>query len=115
MQDKIKQCFDAIVSAATAQPPKRCPIGSSVFRSDLVHELVRSGDLKVEVYHHNYRRITILTGPHAGKSTADDPHGRKSWKTFTKDGITVREGVPTKPTSGVDRRVHETLRRVAGE
>lgn len=114
MQDKLKQCFDAIVSAATAQPPKRCPT-REVVRSEDVHALVRTGDLKVEVYHHNFRRITILTGTHAGKSTADDPHGRKAWKTFTKDGVTVRESVPTKPTRGVNTRVPETLRRAAGQ
>lgn len=35
--------------------------------------LAAAGKIRAEVYAHNFRRITVLVGPHAGKSTAPPP------------------------------------------
>lgn len=38
--------------------------------------LAAEGKIKVEIFARNFRRITILVGPHAGKATADPPFGK---------------------------------------
>ncbi len=48
--------------------PQNTPHGPLVLRS--VTELYRAGVIRGEVYRDNYRVITLLAGPHAGKSTA---------------------------------------------
>lgn len=66
---------------------KRCPKnrgygerGEDELHAAAVYTLTKRGDIRVEISGHNYRRIVILTGPHAGKGTAPDPAGNFVWR-----------------------------------
>lgn len=77
--EKVEACFRAIVAAAIEG--KRCPENDTQgVSSYLTTFLAREGRIRIEISGHNYRRIVILTGDHAGKATAPDPTGRKPWK-----------------------------------
>lgn len=54
---------------------ERCPQNDphGPLSSDLVSALARAGRVRIEVYVHNFRVVTILTGPNAGKQTARPP------------------------------------------
>ncbi len=51
----------------------RCPTNPEFRESGAIVALARLGAVTSEVFAHNFRRVTILIGPHAGKSTADPP------------------------------------------
>lgn len=66
---------------------KRCPKnnsnadeGEDWLGSAAVYTLTRHGDIRVEISGRNYRRIVLLTGPHAGKGTAHNPTGDSVWR-----------------------------------
>jgi hypothetical protein len=57
----------------------RCPVTSGPSAHPLLISahfsgLARQGRIRVEIGGHNWRRITILTGRHAGTSTAPNPN-----------------------------------------
>lgn len=53
----------------------RCPTNDQL-PAGALRALARRGDVLVEVYIHNFRRVTILSGAHAGQKTASPPlHG----------------------------------------
>lgn len=66
----IEHAFALLEQAAITG--SRCPQGD-VIPSRMVTALARAGHILVEVYVHNYRVVTILTGPNAGKETAPPP------------------------------------------
>ena len=39
--------------------------------------LAQAGKIKIEISGHNWRRVTILWGEHAGRKTPPNPHGHK--------------------------------------
>jgi hypothetical protein len=51
----------------------------------------RSGKIRIDVYPHNWRVVTIMTGPQAGKSTAPAPN--KNWRPY----LTIQKDSPPKP------------------
>lgn len=56
----------------------RCPVTSGPdadgsLASGQISALAKAGKIFVEISSRNWRRITILTGPHQGKSTAQNP------------------------------------------
>lgn len=53
----------------------RCPQGQPFgqLTSDAVMTLARDGRIRVEIFMHNWRVVTILTGPNVGKQTAPPP------------------------------------------
>jgi hypothetical protein len=57
---------------AAAVAGERCPQTSPHGPIDpgAISELFKAGRIRSEVYVTNYRVVTILVGPHAGKSTA---------------------------------------------
>lgn len=66
---------------------RRCPKnnsnadeGEDWLGSAAVYTLTKRGDIRVEISGRNFRRIVILTGPHAGKGTAPDPEGNSVWR-----------------------------------
>jgi hypothetical protein len=70
----------------------RCPVSrTDGLTSQLTSELARSGQIRIDVYPHNYRVVTIMTGPNAGKSTAPPP--KKDWKPY----LTIEKDSPPKP------------------
>lgn len=94
---RIEWAFVAILHAALAG--ERAPKNISLDIEDGVVDpldvvsLCKTGRIKIEISGRNYRQITILSGPHAGKSTAPNPNGSRVWKTVTRDGTQITRRV----------------------
>lgn len=81
----LDACFAALVSAAIAG--ERCPQNGSIgVHKQYTSQLARDGWIKIEISGQNYRAITILTGPHKGKSTAADPSKQRVWRVIDANG-----------------------------
>jgi hypothetical protein len=70
------EAFAALERAAVAGD--RCPVGSGpdanpIVGNGIVGKLCAAGRIQVDVYAHNWRVVTILEGPHKGKTTAPCP------------------------------------------
>jgi hypothetical protein len=86
-------CFEAI--AAAALRGERCPENGTLgVYSDSVTRLAQAGRIKVEISGRNYRAVTILAGPLAGKSTAPHPRGYPAWKTITTEMTVNGKTIP---------------------
>lgn len=79
-REEIEETYRLIEAAAIAgeRCPKSRPFGP--LYKPAVSELYRARRLKGEVYFHNWRCITLLDGPHAGKCTAPPPWGGRPYK-----------------------------------
>jgi len=75
-------CFQLIENAAIAGV--RCPMSRPYgpLDSEGVSRLVTDGRIRVEIFRQNWRVITLLTGPHAGKSTKAAPGGGMPYRTL---------------------------------
>lgn len=79
----------------------RCPIREAL--SPLfVGRLVAEGKIRVEVYRHNWRVITLLDGPLKGKSTAPCPVGGEPYYVSgrgrkDRGGRSIDVGSPSAP------------------
>jgi hypothetical protein len=73
--ERIEATFAVLEAAAIAG--KRCPMSSRYadkgINSDDVAALTAAGRIFIEISSRNWRRVTILTGPNKGKSTAPNP------------------------------------------
>ena len=87
---------EAFVAAAfktlefTALSEFRCPEnGTCGINSRVVMMLALRGMIRVEISGYNYRTVVILSGPHAGASTAPNPKGAgaRTWKIIDADGM----------------------------
>lgn len=90
----IEGFFDQIVAAAMAGV--RCP-QNDLIPSAAFSRLAREGRIRVSVYARNWRVVEILEGPHAGKSTADDPMrraGEKPYKVIDANAMQRRSDIP---------------------
>lgn len=79
--------FGLIVAAADAGD--RCPLSIpwGPLRNASINWLVDKGMIRTELYRHNFRRVIILTGPHAEKMTAPPPDPKlKPWLTIDAKG-----------------------------
>lgn len=87
-QAEIDRAFALIEQAALKgeRCPQNYPFGP--LRSVEVEQLYEQGRVRGEISGPNYRRMTILTGPNKGKSTAPDPHGHPPWKIMGAAGST---------------------------
>lgn len=56
--------------------------------------LARAGLIRINISGHNYRQITILVGPHAGKSTAPHPMGYRPTRVLDTNGLSVNGRPP---------------------
>lgn len=64
---------------------RRCPkAGEQDLTSTLTGALARAGKIRIDVYPHNWRVVTILEGPQAGKATAPPPN--KDWRPYLTIG-----------------------------
>lgn len=84
--------FAILECAAIAN--ERCPVSSGPdagpLKSYHISALAKAGRIFVEISSKNWRRITILTGPHKGKSTAPSPHkGNRVYQTVGVEGSRV--------------------------
>lgn len=86
---------------------ERCPVNDVLpGGSNTVGALCRAGLIMVEVSGHNWRRVTLLTGPDSGLTTAADPRGAHIYKTIgVETRITRRQTVIGKPSN--PRRIGE--------
>lgn len=74
--ETVEKDFRILEAAAVAG--ERCPQCNphGPLHSYVISELIAAKRIRSEVYAHNYRVITILTGPNAGKSTKRPSHPR---------------------------------------
>lgn len=69
---QIDRAYDLVLAAAIAG--QRCPMNDCLpGGSKSLSLLARDGKILVEIFVHNFRRATILTGEHRGKTTANPP------------------------------------------
>lgn len=88
----LREIFERLEKIAAAGG--RCPTADQGLKSELVSALANAGKIKVEISTHNWRRVMILVGPHAGKSTAPNPLARSTvYLTIDKSG-TRRAVIP---------------------
>lgn len=98
--EALDNCFASIERAACEGA--RCPTnGNCGVETAYVIELARQGRIRIEISGHNYRTVTILTGPNAGKRTRPDPSGRMSWRVFDTIGGHRVEGFTPVPKRGM--------------
>jgi hypothetical protein len=65
----VSEAFAQLEKAAVSG--ERCPItGTNGLTSNLTGALARAGQIRIDVYPHNWRVVTIMCGPHAGNATA---------------------------------------------
>lgn len=70
----------------------RCPQNDElgVNGQPALRALALSGRVRIKVGSRNWRQVEILTGPHAGKQTADSPHkGSRVYLVLDKSGTRV--------------------------
>lgn len=88
----------ALLESAAANG-ERCPqsVPHGPLNSSVTGALARSGRIRIEIFAHNWRVVTLLDGPHKGKQTMPTPHkgSRRPYKTI---------GVETIMTTLVSRR-----------
>lgn len=94
---ELNATFDVL--AAKAAAGERCPQDARLVtdgvKSALVVMLALAGRIRIAISGRNYRTVEILEGPHKGKTTAPDPHGRKPWKVVDTEGTrTTRLHIP---------------------
>lgn len=106
---QIEQAFQMLEAAAVAG--MRCPADKTQGGSlpdGAVSELWRRGKIKSEVSGRNFRQITILVGPHAGKKTAPNPEGHVVWKINGRSVLLPPEpqdaGLHQRVMNRIDRR-----------
>lgn len=71
--DKAFTLLEHIALAGARCPCTSGPYASNMLTSELIGALARDGRILVEIYAHNWRVVTLLTGPHKGKHTAHSP------------------------------------------
>jgi hypothetical protein len=83
---KSDEVFDLMVLCAINN--ERCPFNDQLPPGAL-SSLARAGKVRIEVFRHNWRIVTILEGPHAGKQTLRDPLLEKGARPYVViDGAT---------------------------
>lgn len=97
MTEDVEHTFARLVEAAING--ERCPTGAhrgssgDKLSAPNVKALALAGRILVEVYSHNWRRVKILTGEHAGTMTMKPPlkrSGAKPKPYMTMDATGVR-------------------------
>lgn len=89
-QSALDRAFSVLEAAAIAgercpcfHGPKRSPAGNPAY----ISALARAGRIRVEISSRNWRRVTLLTGLHAGKSTAPNPDRKaRPYQIIDRDG-----------------------------
>ena len=98
ISQKMKNEAFTLIEAAAAVGD-RCPINQPFgpLPVGVVAALYKDGMIRGEIVAGNFRRITILTGPHAGKRTAAPPNMlSKPYRIVDKDGASkaIRKVAP---------------------
>jgi hypothetical protein len=106
-EQKIASAFSMIEAAAVKGV--RCPENYDLPLTTAAVALAKQGKIKIEISGRNYRQVTILVGPNAGKTTAPNPKGHSTWMVL---GTTkFRNGLRVNPQVESDRRKAAQERR----
>lgn len=85
----LNEQFEILERAAAAG--ERCPQSGNFgpLKSHVTTALARAGKIRIEIYAHNWRVVTILEGRHRGKRTAETPYKgtRRPYMTIGTDTI----------------------------
>jgi len=83
----MDQTFALLERAAIAG--ERCPLNSPFgpVDSTTITALARKGRIRVEVYRHNWRVVTLAEGPHKGKRTKECPSGGKPYRAVSRETV----------------------------
>jgi hypothetical protein len=88
----LAETFSRLERAALAN--MRCPENGTPYISVRpIHELVKRGDIRVEISGKNYRQVFILRGPNAGACTLPNPLGHRVWRSFPPPRTGLKERV----------------------
>lgn len=106
----LERAYALIEQAAIKS--ERCPQGRPFgeLTSDAVMTLARAGRIRVEIFMHNWRVVTILTGPNAGKQTAPPPKPKGQQR---RDPYRVSDASGTR-VNGRPQEPYETRSKRAG-
>lgn len=107
IDERKQQAFNILVAAAV--DGRRCP-ENETFGSNrsAIGGLARDGRIRIEVYVHNYRVVTILDGEHAGKTTAPCPKkDAKPYRSIDSNGDTL--GYQARNRASIKNRASITL------
>lgn len=90
-REELERQFSLFEAAAVKG--ERCPLSKPFgpINQEALRLLIAEGRVRSEVSSKNYRRVVILTGPHAGKGTLPDPGRGEVWKV---NGVRVRRLQP---------------------
>ncbi len=106
--ENLDREFGLLERAAAAG--ERCPQSGNFgpLKSHFTTALARAGRIRIEIYAHNWRVVTILDGPHRGKRTAETPY-----KGTGRPYMTI--GIDTVMTTRMSQRskAQVTLPRIA--
>lgn len=88
------------IAAANGRCPANAEIGHGV-----IPALAAAGQVEVELYGRNFRRVKLLTGPHAGAMTASPPAGWRPYAIIDRNGTqrtgfkrqTIQRALPSMP------------------
>lgn len=90
MTERAFEILEAIAVAGGRCPITSGPEAHREIKSAHISSLAREGRIAVEISSKNWRRVTILIGPNAGKSTAANPHkGNRVYQTIDTRGTMV--------------------------
>ena len=95
MTPKLHVLFQRLCDCAIRG--ERCPTADQLAGLPPPSELAHAGKIRIEVFARNWRVVTILTGPHAGKSTMRDPagvRGAKPYRVIDGSSLTTRGSIP---------------------
>lgn len=97
--DRTFELLEGIAAAGN-----RCPMSAREGREGLpvgsTLVLARAGRIKIEIFARNFRRVEILTGPHAGKKTAAPPaHYGPPYKIVGTETVTNTHASKVSPSA----------------
>ena len=81
---RLDAAFRALEQVAAGN--RRCPANEDIGHG-VISALAAAGKIEVEIYGRNFRRVTLLTGTHAGAATKAPPSA--TWRPYA---ITDRNG-----------------------
>ena len=81
---RLDAAFRTLEQAAAGN--RRCPANEDIGHG-VISALAAAGKIAVEIYGRNFRRVTLLAGPHAGAMTQAPPDA--TWRPYA---ITDRNG-----------------------
>ena len=92
---RLDAAFRTLEQVATAKG--RCPSNEEIGHG-IIAALAAAGKIEVEIYGRNFRRVTLLSGPHAGAATKGPPGA--TWRPYavTDRGGTRRTGFGSQHT-----------------